>query len=159
MKCPFCGSENLKVIDSRAAEDNTIRRRRECEQCQSRFTTYEKIETLPLMVIKKDESREPFDREKLIDRIMRSTSKRPVSTQQIEQIADEIENYGTSKLSHEITSGEIGELVMGHLKKIDEVAYVRFASVYREFKDVNSFMNELRTLIDQDDKKKKAAKQ
>ena len=149
MKCPFCGSENLKVVDSRAAEDGSIRRRRECEDCRGRFTTYEKIETLPVFVVKKDNSREAFDRDKLINRIMRATYKRPVSAEQIERIADEIEKAAQGTTKHEITSREIGEMVMEGLRAVDQVAYVRFASVYREFKDVNSFMHELSLLMEQ----------
>ena len=148
MKCPYCGSENLKVVDSRSADDGSIRRRRQCEECKKRFTTYEKIETLPLMVIKKDNSREFFDRDKLINRIMRATYKRPVSPEQIEAIADDIENKALNSFDREISSRDIGERVMEKLKDLDEVAYVRFASVYREFKDVNSFMQELRKLMD-----------
>lgn len=147
MKCPYCGSENLKVIDSRAAEDGSIRRRRECAVCRKRFTTYEKIESMPVFVVKKDNTREPFDRDKLIDRISRSTYKRPVSAEALSAIADEIEQYGQGSPRHEITSSEIGEMVMSRLKDIDEVSYVRFASVYREFKDVNSFMQELTDLM------------
>ena len=147
MKCPYCGSENLKVIDSRAAEDGSIRRRRDCAVCRKRFTTYEKIESMPVFVVKKDNTREPFDRDKLIDRISRSTYKRPVSAEALSAIADEIEQYGQGSPRHEITSSEIGEMVMSRLKDIDEVSYVRFASVYREFKDVNSFMQELTDLM------------
>ncbi|MBQ4382930.1 MAG: transcriptional repressor NrdR [Firmicutes bacterium] len=147
MKCPYCGSENLKVIDSRAAEDGSIRRRRECAVCRKRFTTYEKIESMPVFVVKKDNTREPFDRDKLIDRISRSTYKRPVSAEALSAIADEIEQYGQGSPRHEISSSEIGEMVMSRLKDIDEVSYVRFASVYREFKDVNSFMQELTDLM------------
>ncbi|MBQ6240136.1 MAG: transcriptional repressor NrdR [Firmicutes bacterium] len=147
MKCPYCGSENLKVIDSRAAEDGSIRRRRECGVCRRRFTTYEKIESMPVFVVKKDNTREPFDRDKLIDRISRSTYKRPVSADALANIADEIEQTAQGSPRHEITSSEIGEIVMRKLKDIDEVSYVRFASVYREFKDVNSFMQELTDLM------------
>lgn len=153
MKCPYCGSEELKVIDSRSAGDAAIRRRRQCEECGKRFTTYEKIETLPLMVVKKDNSREAFDRDKLINRVLRSAYKRPVSAAQIEELADDIENAALESLNWEITSQEIGEMVMERLRQLDEVSYVRFASVYREFKDVNSFMQELRSLMDQHQKK------
>lgn len=148
MKCPFCGSENLKVVDSRSADDDAIRRRRQCEDCKKRFTTYEKIETLPLIVVKKDNSREAFDREKLINRMMRSTYKRPVSAEQLGEIADYIENTALNSFDREIQSREIGEMVMERLKAIDEVAYVRFASVYREFKDVNSFVQEISNLME-----------
>ncbi len=153
MRCPYCGSEELKVIDSRSAGDAAIRRRRQCEECGKRFTTYEKIETLPLMVVKKDNSREAFDRDKLINRVLRSAYKRPVSAAQIEELADDIENAALESLNREITSQEIGEMVMERLRQLDEVSYVRFASVYREFKDVNSFMQELRGLMDQHQKK------
>ena len=153
MRCPYCGSEELKVIDSRSAGDAAIRRRRQCEECGKRFTTYEKIETLPLMVVKKDKSREAFDRDKLINRVLRSAYKRPVSAAQIEELADDIENAALESLNREITSQEIGEMVMERLRQLDEVSYVRFASVYREFKDVNSFMQELRGLMDQHQKK------
>lgn len=153
MRCPYCGSEELKVIDSRSAGDAAIRRRRQCEECGKRFTTYEKIETLPLMVVKKDNSREAFDRDKLINRVLRSAYKRPVSAAQIEELADDIENAALESLNWEITSQEIGEMVMERLRQLDEVSYVRFASVYREFKDVNSFMQELRGLMDQHQKK------
>lgn len=153
MKCPFCGSENLKVVDSRSADDAAIRRRRQCEDCKRRFTTYEKIETMPLMVIKKDNSREMFDRDKLINRMMRATYKRPVSAQVLEQIADDIENTALNSFEREISSSSIGEMVMEKLREVDEVAYVRFASVYREFKDVNSFMQELRKLMEQNKEK------
>ena len=153
MRCPYCGSEELKVIDSRSAGDAAIRRRRQCEECGKRFTTYEKIETLPLMVVKKDNSREAFDRDKLINRVLRSAYKRPVSAAQIEELADDIENAARESLNREITSQEIGEMVMERLRQLDEVSYVRFASVYREFKDVNSFMQELRGLMDQHQKK------
>ncbi|MBQ7065151.1 MAG: transcriptional repressor NrdR [Firmicutes bacterium] len=148
MKCPFCGSDRLKVIDSRATGTDAIRRRRECEDCRGRFTTYEKIEDMPIFVVKKDNSREEFDRNKLIDRVMRSTYKRPVSLEQVEKIADDIEKAAQGQMPHEITTREIGEMVMDRLKQIDQVAYVRFASVYREFKDVNSFMDELSRLIE-----------
>lgn len=153
MKCPFCGSENLKVVDSRSADEAAIRRRRQCEDCKRRFTTYEKIETMPLMVIKKDNSREMFDRDKLINRMMRATYKRPVSAQVLERIADDIENTALNSFDREISSSSIGEMVMEKLREVDEVAYVRFASVYREFKDVNSFMLELRKLMEQNKEK------
>ena len=153
MRCPYCGSEEMKVIDSRSAGDAAIRRRRQCEECGKRFTTYEKIETLPLMVVKKDNSREAFDRDKLINRVLRSAYKRPVSAAQIEELADDIENAALESMNREITSQEIGEMVMERLRQLDEVSYVRFASVYREFKDVNSFMQELRGLMDQHQKK------
>lgn len=148
MKCPFCANENTKVIDSRPSEENvSIRRRRQCERCEKRFTTYEKIETIPLMVIKKDNTREAFNREKLIDGILRSCHKRPVPMSEIEAVVDRIENKILSTMAKEIDSEEIGTLVMENLKDLDDIAYVRFASVYREFKDINTFMNELNKLV------------
>ena len=144
MKCPFCGHDDTKVIDSRPSEDgSTIRRRRNCEKCQRRFTTYEKVETMPLIVIKKDGSRQTFDREKLIERILRACHKRKVSITEIEKLADEIENAALSSLNKEISTSEIGEKVLMGLWKMDEVAYIRFASVYREFADLDSFLEDL----------------
>lgn len=144
MKCPFCGAQDTKVIDSRPADDNSsIRRRRQCEECGKRFTTYEKLETLPLMIIKKDDSREPYNRAKIENGILLSCHKRPVSPDQITKMIDEIEKQIFSMEEREIPSVTIGELVMKKLKMVDKVAYVRFASVYREFKDVNAFMDEL----------------
>ncbi|MCC2164157.1 transcriptional regulator NrdR [Brotaphodocola catenula] len=148
MKCPFCGAADTKVIDSRPADDNSsIRRRRQCETCGKRFTTYEKLETMPLMVIKKDRSREEYDRSKIESGIVNSCHKRPVSTQQINAAIDEIENQIFNMEEKEVETSVIGELVMARLQKLDEVAYVRFASVYREFKDVNTFMEELGKLL------------
>ena len=148
MKCPYCNAQDTKVIDSRPADDNSsIRRRRQCEKCGKRFTTYEKLETMPLMVIKKDRSRETYDRSKIESGIIHSCHKRPVSTQQINAMIDEIENQIFNKEEREIETSAIGELVMDKLKDLDEVAYVRFASVYREFKDVNTFMEELGKLL------------
>mgnify|MGYP000981235831 CR=1 FL=1 len=148
MRCPFCGHDEDKVIDSRPADDGAaIRRRRECINCGNRFTTYEKIENLPLMVIKKDGSRQPFNRDKLISGIMKSCEKRPVSTEQIESLVDSIESRYQNSLKREVQSREIGEQVMEGLKQIDEVAYVRFASVYRQFKDVSSFLHELNEIL------------
>ena len=148
MKCPFCSSDDTKVIDSRPADDNTsIRRRRQCEACGKRFTTYEKLETMPLMVIKKDNSRESYDRSKLESGLVRSCHKRPVSTEQISRMIDEIENELYMLGEKEIQTSVIGEKVMKKLKDLDEVAYVRFASVYREFKDVNTFMDELKRML------------
>ncbi len=147
MRCPYCGNEDTKVIDSRPSEDRAeIRRRRVCEKCERRFTTYERIETVPLMVIKKDNAREVFDRDKLIRNIMRACHKRPVTSADIEQIADEIENLARSSYDKEIRTTEIGELVLQQLQNLDEVAYVRFASVYRDFTDVDSFLKELTRL-------------
>ena len=148
MKCPYCNAQDTKVIDSRPADDNSsIRRRRQCEKCGKRFTTYEKLETMPLMVIKKDRSRETYDRSKIESGIIHSCHKRPVSTQQINAMIDEIENQIFNMEEKEVETTVIGEVVMRKLKQLDEVAYVRFASVYREFKDVNTFMEELGKLL------------
>ncbi len=148
MKCPFCNHENTRVIDSRPAEDqNSIRRRRVCDECQKRFTTYEKIETIPLIVIKKDDNRETYDRAKIEAGVLRACHKRPVSAQQITNLVDEVENEIFAMEDKEIASQVIGELVMNGLKKLDAVAYVRFASVYREFKDVNTFVDELKKML------------
>lgn len=149
MKCPFCGYSEDKVIDSRPTDDGEkIRRRRECLKCQKRFTTYEIVESLPIIVIKKDHSREVFDREKLLNGLLRACEKRAVSLDKLETAVDEIESVIQNSLDREVTSDKIGELVMERLKEIDEVAYVRFASVYRQFKDVETFMKELQTLLD-----------
>ena len=148
MKCPFCSHENTRVIDSRPAEDNnSIRRRRVCDECGKRFTTYEKIETIPLIIIKKDNNREAYDRAKIEAAVLRACHKRPVSAQQITTLVDEVENEIFNREEREIPSGTIGELVMNKLKDLDAVAYVRFASVYREFKDVNTFMDELKSVL------------
>lgn len=148
MKCPYCNEADTKVIDSRPADDNSsIRRRRQCERCGKRFTTYEKLETMPLMVIKKDNSRETYDRSKIEAGIIHSCHKRPVSPQQINAMVDSIENRLFSMEEKEIPSSAIGELVMEKLKDLDEVAYVCFASVYREFKDVNTFIDEISKLL------------
>ena len=148
MKCPFCGKIDTKVIDSRPVDENSsIRRRRQCEGCGKRFTTYEKLETMPLMVIKKDNAREAYGRSKIGAGIVHSCHKRPVSPQQIGVMIDEIENQIFTQEEREIPTSVIGELVMSKLKEVDEVAYVRFASVYREFKDVNTFMEELGKLL------------
>ena len=148
MKCPYCNAADTKVIDSRPAEDNSsIRRRRQCTACGKRFTTYEKLETMPLMVIKKDNSREPYDRSKIEAGVVHSCHKRPVSIQQVNAMIDEIENQIFNMEEKEVETSAIGELVMRKLKQLDEVAYVRFASVYREFKDVNTFMDELGKLL------------
>ena len=147
MKCPYCGTDNTKVIDSRPSDENSvIRRRRQCDSCGRRFTTYEKVETIPLMVIKKDNSREPFDRSKIESGIIRACHKRPVSTEAINEAVNLIESQIFTIEVKEIKSSLIGEMVMEQLKKLDEVAYVRFASVYREFRDVNSFLAELEKL-------------
>ncbi len=148
MKCPFCAHEESKVIDSRPTDEGErIRRRRECLKCSKRFTTYEIIESLPIIVIKKDKSRETFDRDKLMTGILRACEKRPVSINTLDNLIDEIEITIQNSLDREVTSDKIGELVMEKLKNIDEVAYVRFASVYRQFKDITTFMNELNKLI------------
>ncbi len=148
MKCPYCNEDNTRVIDSRPADDNSsIRRRRQCDICGKRFTTYEKVETIPLIVIKKDKNREAYDRGKIEAGLVKSCHKRPVSMEQIEQCLDEIENEIFNKEVREIESTVIGEIVMDKIKNLDAVAYVRFASVYREFKDVNTFMDELKKLL------------
>ena len=157
MKCPYCGAEESKVIDSRPTEDSErIRRRRECLNCHMRFTTYEVVETVPLIVIKKDNSREPFDRQKLLNAMLRACAKRPVSYESLERAVSSIEQTLMSTYDREVTSVRIGELTMQELKKIDEVAYVRFASVYQQFADVESFFNELKKLMG--DRKKKSVK-
>lgn len=148
MKCPFCGHENTRVIDSRPAdENNSIRRRRVCDECAKRFTTYEKVETIPLIVIKKDNNRETYDRSKIEAGVLRACHKRPISANQINQLVDEVETDIFNREEKEISSSEIGELVMDKLKNLEAVAYVRFASVYREFKDVNTFMDELKRVL------------
>ncbi len=148
MKCPYCGTEDSKVIDSRPTDEGErIRRRRECLNCAKRFTTYEIIESLPIIVIKKDKSRETFDRDKLLNGILRACDKRQISINTLDNMIDEIEATIQNSLDREVTSVKIGELVMEKLKDIDEVAYVRFASVYRQFKDITTFMDELTKLI------------
>ena len=149
MKCPFCSHENTRVIDSRPAEDNnSIRRRRVCDECGKRFTTYEKVETIPLIVIKKDNNRQQYDRAKVEAGILRACHKRPVSVDNINQLVDTVEVEVFNREEKEISSSEIGEIVMDKLQELDPVAYVRFASVYREFKDVNTFMDELKKILD-----------
>ncbi len=148
MKCPFCGYLESKVIDSRPAEEGaTIRRRRECLECQKRFTTYEIIERMPLVVVKRDGSRQSFDKSKLINGMVRACEKRPVALAQLEKIADDIEQELQGSLEREVKTADIGEMVMSRLKDVDEVAYVRFASVYRSFKDINTFMDELTKIL------------
>ena len=148
MKCPFCGCVESRVIDSRPTDaGERIRRRRECLECGKRFTTYEVIETVPIVVIKKDKSRETFDRSKLLNGLLRACEKRPVSMDTLERIVDEIENLLQNSLDREVSSQRIGTYAMEKLKNVDEVAYVRFASVYRQFKDINSFMEELSKII------------
>ncbi len=148
MKCPFCSHENTRVIDSRPAdENNSIRRRRVCDECGKRFTTYEKVETIPLIVIKKDNNRETYDRTKIEAGVLRACHKRPISAAQITQLVDSVETAVFNREEKEIASDIIGELVMNKLKDLDTVAYVRFASVYREFKDINTFMDELKKVM------------
>ena len=148
MKCPFCGYSESKVIDSRPTEEgSSIRRRRECLACKKRFTTYETVESLPMVVVKKDGSRQSFDRRKVLGGMIRACEKRPVALAELEKIADEIEQELQNGMDREISTSQIGELVMDRLKKVDEVAYVRFASVYRQFKDIDTFMSELTKLL------------
>ena len=148
MKCPFCNQDNTRVVDSRPADDNTaIRRRRMCDACGKRFTTYEKVETIPLIVIKKDQNREQFDRSKIEAGVLRACHKRPVSAEQIHRLVDDVETEVFNLEEREIPSSVIEEIVMDKLKDLEAVAYVRFASVYREFKDVNTFMDELKKIL------------
>ena len=148
MKCPFCNQDNTRVVDSRPADDNTaIRRRRMCDACGKRFTTYEKVETIPLIVIKKDQNREQFDRSKIEAGVLRACHKRPVSAEQIHLLVDDVETEVFNLEEREIPSSVIGEIVMDKLKDLEAVAYVRFASVYREFKDVSTFMDELKKFL------------
>lgn len=148
MKCPFCGYQESKVVDSRHSDDSTsIRRRRECLSCQKRFTTYETVESLPMIVVKKDNSRQSFDRNKVLNGMVRACEKRPVSMADLERAADEIEQIIQNSLDREVSTNLIGELVMERLKPLDEVSYVRFASVYRQFKDLHSFMQELNKIL------------
>lgn len=150
MKCPYCGDQDSKVIDSRHSEDGaSIRRRRECLACQKRFTTYETVESLPIIVVKKDGSRQSFDRTKILNGMVRACEKRPVSMAEMEAAVTDIEQVMQNSLEREISSSDIGELVMERLKPLDEVAYVRFASVYRQFKDINSFMQELNKILEE----------
>jgi len=150
VKCPYCGYSESKVVDSRpTVEEAAIRRRRECEKCSKRFTTYEKIEEMPLIIVKKDGSREAYQRSKMLNGILRACEKRPISISTIEGMADEIEKELYNSMDKEIESKKIGEMVMSKLKQIDDVAYVRFASVYRQFKDINIFLEELNKLIDE----------
>ena len=150
MKCPYCGFTESKVIDSRPAEDGTsIRRRRECMKCQKRFTTYEKLETISLIVVKQDNSRQPYDREKIVRGLIRACEKRPITYAKMEEVADKIESELYQLMSKEVTSTEIGERVMAHLKELDEVAYVRFASVHKHFSNIQSFMDALKELLNE----------
>ena len=152
MQCPYCNYKESKVVDSRHTDSNSIRRRRECESCKKRYTTYETIETTPIMVIKKDNTREYFDREKIKNGPIKSCEKRPVSMDQIEGVISYIENEINKNYMTEIETRMIGEMIMDKLKDIDEVSYVRFASVYRQFKDINTFVNELKTILMEKDK-------
>ena len=148
MKCPFCSYQESKVVDSRSTDDNTtIRRRRECLKCNKRYTTYEKIEDIPILVVKKDSTRENFNKEKIINGLIIACQKRPVSRMQIEDVANDIEKTISNKMITEVPSDDIGEMIMERLKDIDEVSYVRFASVYRQFKDINTFMEEIKSLM------------
>lgn len=148
MKCPYCNAEDTRVIDSRPADDNTaIRRRRQCESCGKRFTTFEKLETTPILIVKKDQSRVPYDRSKIEAGIIRSCHKRPVPRDTITRMVDEVENALFASGENELSTKVIGELVMEKLKEVDQVAYVRFASVYREFKDINTFVEEIGKLL------------
>jgi transcriptional repressor NrdR len=152
MKCPYCGNIEDKVVDSRlSAESISVRRRRECLKCGRRFTTYEHIEELPLMVIKKDSRREPFDRKKILSGILKACEKRPISIEKLENLVDNIERLIQRKFEKEVRASEIGELVMKELHNLDDVAYVRFASVYRQFRDINQFMRELKDLLDREE--------
>lgn len=153
MKCPYCGYQESKVVDSRHSEDGqSIRRRRECLSCQKRFTTYETVESLPMVVIKRDNSRQSFDRNKVLNGMLRACEKRPVAMADLEAAADEIEQIIQNSLDREVSTAQIGELVMERLKPLDEVAYVRFASVYRQFKDITTFRDELNKLLDDAEK-------
>ena len=150
MKCPYCGFQDSKVVDSRHSEDGlSIRRRRECQACQKRFTTYETVESLPIVVIKRDNSRQAFDRNKVLNGMLRACEKRPVALAELEAAADEIEQVIQNTLDREVSTTRIGELVMERLKPLDEVAYVRFSSVYRQFKDINIFMRELNKILEE----------
>ncbi len=154
MKCPYCGYIESRVIDSRPADEGSrIRRRRECLQCGKRFTTYEIIESLPIVVVKKDRSREPFDRQKLLNGLLRACEKRPVPLERLERAVDDIETQIQNSLEREVPTTKIGEYVMEQLIHIDDVAYIRFASVYRQFKDIESFHEAIRKLMDEEDKK------
>ncbi len=148
MRCPFCSFDESKVVDSRSTDDNTtIRRRRECLSCSKRYTTYEKVEDIPILVVKRDSTRENFNKEKIINGLIRACQKRPVSRKQIEDLAEDIEKTISNKMITEVNSKIIGEMVMERLKNVDEISYVRFASVYREFKDINTFLEEIKSLV------------
>jgi transcriptional repressor NrdR len=155
MKCPFCGFENDKVVDSRESkEGESIRRRRECLKCEKRFTTYERIDEIPYMVVKKDGRREKFERQKILNGVLRACEKRPISMGKMEQIVNEVEQYVVDSPERERTTSDIGELIMDRLKQIDKVAYIRFASVYRDFKDVDEFRSELERLLSKEERQK-----
>ena len=148
MKCPFCSFDESKVVDSRSTDDSTtIRRRRECLNCSKRYTTYEKVEDIPILVVRRDSTRENFNKEKIINGLIRACQKRPVSRKQIEDLSDDIEKTISNKMITEVNSKLIGEMVMERLKEVDEISYVRFASVYREFKDINTFLEEIKNLV------------
>lgn len=148
MKCPFCSNDESKVVDSRSTDDNsTIRRRRECTSCSKRYTTYEKVEDIPVLVVKRDNTRETFNKDKIINGLIIACQKRPVSRKQMEDIANQVEKNISNKMITEIHSNNIGEMVMESLKDLDEVSYVRFASVYRQFKDINTFLEEIKNLM------------
>lgn len=151
MKCPYCGKTSSKVLDSRPAEEGqVIRRRRECEHCNQRFTTYERVEEIPLLVVKKDGRREVFDRRKILSGVLKACQKRPIPMERLESLVEGVETKLRNNFEKEVSSSEIGELVMESLRELDEVAYVRFASVYRQFKDINKFMQELQRLLQED---------
>src|SRR5882762_6122017 len=159
MKCPYCGFTQDKVVDSRESKEaDSIRRRRECERCEKRFTTYERIDEIPYMVVKKDGRREKFDRQKILSGLLRACEKRPVSAAKLEKIVDETETYVVDSPERERTTSEVGELIMSRLKTIDTVAYIRFASVYRDFKDVREFKSELEQLLSGRDSRKTSLK-
>ncbi len=148
MRCPFCSFEESKVVDSRSTDDNTtIRRRRECLRCNKRYTTYEKVEDIPILVVKRDSTRENFNKEKIVNGLIIACQKRPISRKQIEELAEDIEKAISNKMITEVESKIIGEMVMERLKEIDEISYVRFASVYRQFKDINTFLEEIKSLV------------
>lgn len=148
MRCPFCSFEESKVVDSRSTDDNTtIRRRRECLKCNKRYTTYEKIEDIPILVVKRDSTRENFNKKKIVNGLIIACQKRPISRKQIEELTDDIEKAISNKMITEVESKIIGEMVMERLKELDEISYVRFASVYRQFKDINTFLEEIRNLV------------
>ena len=150
MKCPYCGNDDTKVADSRSQDDNTvIKRRRLCEICNKRFTTYERVDNVPIMIVKRDGTRETFERGKILNGVVKACNKRNITIEQMEGLVDDIENIIINSSKREVLSGDLGNMVMDHLKELDEVAYVRFASVYRQFKDINTFMDELNRLLNE----------